>query len=54
MGNTAIVSLQLRSSGEHCHREVAGGGEGGGEEGEGVADIKSNNSHLTGGEKRLP
>ena len=58
---TAIGSWRLRSGGEHGHRELAvgvrwgtlpGGGEGGGwGGGEGVADIKSNNPHLTGGEK---
>jgi hypothetical protein len=30
------------------------GGGGGGEEGGGPADIKSNNPHLTGGEKHVP
>ena len=40
----------LASNGwEHCHQELAGGG---GEEGEGGEDIKSNNPHLTGGELR--
>ena len=39
-----------RSGGEHCHRELPGGGEEGGGGGE-VADIKSNNPHLTGGEQ---
>ena len=34
---------------EHCHRELAGGGG----EGEGVADIKSKNPHLTGREDQV-
>ena len=49
MGNTAIGSWWLRFGGEDCHRELAGGG---GEGGGGKADIKSNNPHLTGGEKK--
>ena len=54
MGNTAVGSSRLRSGWEHCRLELAGGGgeeEGG--EGEGVADIKSNNPQLTGGEKHI-
>ena len=60
MGGTTVGSSRLRSGGEHCHRELKSGWEhchrelaGGGGEGEGgerVADIKSNNPHLTGGE----
>ena len=46
MGNTAIRSSRLRLGWEHCHRELAGGGG----EGGGVVDIKSNHPHLTGGE----
>ena len=36
---------------EHCHGELAGGGGEEGGEGGRVADIKSNNPHLTGGEQ---
>ena len=49
VGNTAIRGLPLRSGGEHCHRELAVERTGRGGEG---ADGKSNNPHLTGGEKQ--
>ena len=42
----AIGSSRLRLGGEHCRRELAGGG--GERGGEGVSDIKPNNPHLTG------
>ena len=59
-GNTLIQRLLLRSGGEHCDLELAvevrrGAEEGGGrrkeEGGGGQADIKSDNPHLTCGEK---
>ena len=55
MRNTDLTGSPLRSgTGQEERRRRGGGrGEGGGGEGggEGQADIKSNNPHLTGGEK---
>ena len=53
-GNTLIRSLRWMSGGEHCDLEpaveVRWRKE---EEGGGQADVKSNNPHLTGGEKKI-
>jgi len=49
-GTTAIKSLQLRLQ---LRSGGGGGAEGGRREAGGTADRKSNNPHLTGGEKHI-